>query len=660
MASRSQSILAAISLALLLGALVAINQLSRPGQSTLTEGSSSQPTAQPAPVIPAVPSSQSSPSPTSQSLSSPKTPLPPIGSSEFVNTAAPAAYVGSQACGECHESQFHSYSETTHSRALDDIDLAQEPPDGAFEHAVSGRDYRIYRKDGQLWHRESVKDESGELVLCDFPMRYVIGSGNHSRSYLVERDGFLVESPVTWYTARQAWGMSPGYQDDPHQQGFARPARFLCVNCHAGEVSAKGGSIHRLEIGEQPIGCERCHGPGSLHVERHRNSDGDLPEPDNTIVNPARLSRERREDICGQCHLATIAHSQVRGRTAADFRPGLRLTDFMVHYQLEIPEQAMSVVGHVEQLRLSKCYQLSEMDCNTCHDLHAQPLSPDAARAAYRNKCLECHQKTACKADLDHRNRANDNCLQCHMPTGPTDIPHFAFTHHRIGIHDEPENASADAAVGRLVPLNSVDHLPPLDRQRCLALAYLSLADSEPRPEAKQAYTKRGLDVLYRLHEQGIRDPEVEAALAWGFWRQNPRRSVEHALTALQGEPLHGMARRDALAVLARTYFDEGQFSQAVKALQQLAELQLDAEDSALLGQSLSRLGRLNEAIEAVERAASIEPHWPELHEGLAMMYGSQGANDQAARHQTMKQILQALKDRVEAEAANQKGPARE
>ena len=308
----------------------------------------------------------------------------------------------------------------------------------------------------------------------------------------------------------------------------------------------------------------------------------------------------------------------------------------------------MSVVGHVEQLRLSKCYQQSEMDCTTCHHLHAEPLDEDPV-ALYRSRCLECHNEDGCGLDLGERQRQSeaDNCMQCHMPRGPTDIPHFAFTHHRIGIHQENDEEPTELAVGQLVPMDNIDHLPPADQQRCLALAYLTLADSEKGQRHAEIYNKRGLDSLYDLHERGLRDPEVEAALAWGFWRLDPRRCIEHAQTALRGEPLTPMTRRDALSVLARTYVDTGQYQQAVATLEQLARLQRDAVDSALLARCLSRLGKVNEAIEAAQLAASIEPNRPDLQEFLAMLHDGRGEKEQAAAHWERAEKLKDLPAQV-------------
>src|SRR5262249_35979129 len=153
-------------------------------------------------------------------------------------------------------------------RSMAPVDPEREPPDGAYDHPPSKRRYQVVRKDGRLLHRELLRTEGPEeVVLSEYPVTYVVGSGRHSRTYLVEADGFLVESPVTWYASGKGWGMSPGYDREDHA-GFERAVGESCLICHAGQARAAGGSLHRMEVHEAAIGCERCHGPGALHVER--------------------------------------------------------------------------------------------------------------------------------------------------------------------------------------------------------------------------------------------------------------------------------------------------------------------------------------------------------------------------------------------------------
>ena len=53
---------------------------------------------------------------------------------------------------------------------------------------------------------------------------------------------------------------------------------------------------------EMAIGCERCHGPGELHVKERKAKLPIRGSLDDSIVNLRHLSRERQEDICAQCH----------------------------------------------------------------------------------------------------------------------------------------------------------------------------------------------------------------------------------------------------------------------------------------------------------------------------------------------------------------------
>ena len=110
---------------------------------------------------------------------------------------------------------------------------------------------------------------------------------------------------------------------------------------------------------------------GALHVERHTAGERGTGDVDYTIVNPSHLSRELSEAICQQCHLPATTSVPARGRDLTDFRPGRRLEDFWHVYQVAGKNTTMKVVGHVEQLHLSRCYQESKtLTCLTCHDPH--------------------------------------------------------------------------------------------------------------------------------------------------------------------------------------------------------------------------------------------------------------------------------------------------
>ncbi len=567
-------------------------------------------------------------------------PLPPLSPSPFLNTGPEARHVGSAACRPCHPSHHASARRTGMGRSMAEVDPARAPPDGAFDHPPSKRRYQVRRAGGRLWHRELLlADGPQEVVLAEHPLRYVVGSGRHSLTYLVEADGFLVESPVTWYASRKAWGMSPGY-DTPEQEGFERAAGESCLVCHAGQAEAVGGTLHRMRVTEATIGCERCHGPGSLHVERHAEPGRALGGVDTTIVNPAHLPRALAEAVCQQCHLRSSAMVVARGRKLTEFRPGLPLQDVREDYWLDEPGSAMTVVGHVEQLHRSRCYQTSDtLTCRSCHDPHNEP--PAARRVAhYRSACLECHRPEACTVSAQRRRKESpdNDCTHCHMPRSPTEIPHLAFTHHRIGLHDPPRPAVADhghsPGRGVLRPFLDLGRLGDVDRKRSLGLAYLEAANKARHPASAERYREQALALMSEARAAGLCDPVLDASLA--RLRSDLARGdvVACAESALSQTGLEAQDRWNALFLLADAHHAAGRYAEAVAALRQLLPLRRHSTQWVLLADCEKALGNEGAAVEALSNAVRINPRLWKLHRYLAEHFRRRGDAGRAAWHQ--------------------------
>lgn len=188
-------------------------------------------------------------------------PIAPLSASPYLNTRSDVAYVGSEACRICHPNEHASFRQTGMGRSTEAIDPKQIPPDAVFDHEVSKRRYRVHLQDDRLWTRESLLTGGmEEVVLNDVPLTHVVGSGSHAQTFLAEVDGFLVESPVTWYASRKAWAMSPGF-DRPEHGGFQRPVSETCLYCHAGRFEAIEHSLHRMKIDEPAISCDAATDP---------------------------------------------------------------------------------------------------------------------------------------------------------------------------------------------------------------------------------------------------------------------------------------------------------------------------------------------------------------------------------------------------------------
>lgn len=572
---------------------------------------------------------------------SPPPDLPPPTSTRFDSTLAKATYVGAQACEECHQDQFAHFQDTLHSRSLRETDSALEPADGEFLDAKTGRSYRAYRDQGALRHSESIAAGGKALTLADHPLNLTVGSGAHAHTYLVSVDGFFVESPLTWYSGGRSWALSPGYEVE--NAGFARPVYFDCLFCHSGRVESVDGGRAKFNVRQLAIDCERCHGPGSEHVA-HWQTAVEMPaDGDTTIVNPERLPRRENESVCGQCHLDAEAKAPVRGRHIGQFLAGKPLDEYRTHFTLTSGRAAMRVVGHGEQLRLSRCYNESQtLTCTTCHTSHAPPAEDKPA--FYRRVCLECHQEDSCGlSGQERRQSADDRCTTCHMPPSNTEVPHVAATHHRIAVY-RPNAIAGEATAtgageanqpaedGELRPLADLSWMPALDRERCQGLAHLALSLRLPDREQSDLHRVRAREVLEDVRRQGMRDGDTLAALATIYQAENPQRAIELGREALRTTDLAPEARVQALAAISSAQIGQKRIDQAVSSLGLLVGLRRQGADWFLLAVCRYQTGDIPGALAAAQRAAQIRPDQARVQELLAELYRHDGQVDLAAQ----------------------------
>jgi hypothetical protein len=400
--------------------------------------------------------------------------------------------VGNQACRPCHQAIYDSYSRTAMARTSGP---AQAGLEGSFRHAPSGVSYRVFR-DGQTavlsYERAETKALNGSQVL-----KYYIGSNTRGRAFLFIIDGFLYQTPINYYAATKTWEMSPGYAQ-LREMELNHPVDSTCLFCHASRVQpAKQGTLNgfgAVPFAQDGVSCERCHGPGSGHV----NGAG-------SMVNPAKLTGERRDSICVQCHLEGEARIARAGRSQEDYRPGQILSDYLAIFVREDDAQLRrGAVSHVESLALSRCKRASgeALSCITCHDPHVQP---DAAEKSdyYRTRCVKCHDST-----IERHSPRQQDCTSCHMPRlESADIGHTVVTDHRI-----PRVRQADRPRTRDVrKLVQVGKATPDARDLGLAYGQVALRGN--------AFAKRESLRLLESAQQHPDDPEVLTRL--GFLYQS-------------------------------------------------------------------------------------------------------------------------------------------
>jgi Flp pilus assembly protein TadD len=510
--------------------------------------------------------------------------------SPYHNTRPGVEYVGDAVCARCHREIAEAYRGHPMGRSLAPVGGAEDgPPIGpaaGLPFEAKGVRYDIERRDGRLVHKATRRDEHGSVLSeVQAEVRYALGSGTRGISYLIDRDGFLFQSPIAWFAQQRRWDISPGYGGPNPRPNFERAIQRECLFCHTSQVRSVSGTLNRYEppiFEGHAIGCERCHGPGALHANR----GGASAEPDLTIVNPARLAPALRESVCQQCHLQGWFRFPRAGHDSFDFRPGLPLHRFLaVFVREEGNPDKLELIGQVEQLESSGCFRASggELGCVSCHDPHRLP--PPAAKAQYyRGRCLQCHERRGCALPAaERRSRGpGEDCIACHMPRPAVEVvPHTVTTDHRI-----PRVAGTPAprlAVPRMGPglpgevipreyhwdLMTVEERRDAARDRGVALEMAAqtlgaaprlarLAAARAVPLLEAAVRDRPDDLRAReslAYALGMLDRLAEARHAYEqVLRVDPHREstlpyLARALSALRQPNLAGAALREAIAV---------------------------------------------------------------------------------------------------------------
>ncbi|MCF8236993.1 MAG: tetratricopeptide repeat protein [Saprospiraceae bacterium] len=359
----------------------------------------------------------------------------------FLNLDPSVDYVGMETCRSCHANVYDTYIHTGMGQSWGRATPARS--DALFDqHALvydsaSNFYYAPFFADTVLYVREFRLQGTDTIHNRVERVDYIVGSGHHTNSHITSRNGYIYQVPITFYTQEKRWDLAPGFEHGTNSR-FSRILNTECVTCHNHYPKHVAGSENKFLSMPEGIECERCHGPGALHVKT--KLAGELVDTsrvaDLTIVNPRRLSRDRVTDLCQRCHLQGIAVLQP-GKTFFDFKPSMKLSEVMNVFlpRYTDSDERFIMASQADRLRLSQCYQKSEsITCITCHHPHISVK--ETGRSQYNQPCKSCHSPKGivqCSASETDRKAQGDDCAACHMPpSGSIDIPHVRITDHYI------------------------------------------------------------------------------------------------------------------------------------------------------------------------------------------------------------------------------------
>ena len=595
---------------------------------------------------------------------------------EQVPAVGPPAYAGSGSCRRCHEGQFLDWHESQHFLAMQAATgetVVGNFNDTSFSYA--GMEYEFYIREGRFYVLGD--DSSGEPV--EFEISHTFGVEPLQQYLITFPDGRRQALSIAWDTrpledGGQRWfhlypEAAVTHEDALHWTGRNQNWNYMCADCHSTDLKKNYKSSNKsydTSWAEISVGCEACHGPGSVHVAVASSSDYG-----SSSLTTSLATQEDEVDTCARCHSrrGVIAEGFTPGDPFLDYyRPAL-LDDGLYHADGQIQDEVY-VYGSFLQSRMHQ----RGVRCTDCHNPHTAGL--DATGNA---TCTRCHQETpptefatlapklydAVEHHFHEPGTEGAECVNCHMPSKlymvvdprrdhSFRIPRPDLTE-SLGVpnacntcHDDQTPAWAAAEIRQRFPDLSMAHYGEViaagrsrDSDASVNLAVLAADTTAPAIARGTA-----LSLL-----AGLQDEAAMSALARGVTDTDPLVRFG-ALRGLQGMdigrawPFAEHLLSDRLRVIrieAASLLSPALASDILQADRDRLMSAIDENIAALLvnddrPESLTNLGGIqvnignNDAAErAYRNALDLDSRWVPALVNLADLYRGQGRNDESA-----------------------------
>jgi hypothetical protein len=303
-------------------------------------------------------------------------------------TPGEASFIGSESCMTCHTNMYDDWVASGHPYKFTIVENGVQPTYPA--EAVNFQ---------STW-----MDELGDGSHDWTDVAGVIG-GYGWKARFVGTDGHLIGTANSAFSAGLGHNQINFYGGENHGWANYHPAdekiyNYGCFKCHTTGGTTDGTWLEGVEglgtFTEGGIGCESCHGPGSLHVDDPSTNNIDrvyeFVHADNSIggleVNgTVQVPNSNGDDIvflCGTCH-------------NRDYKNPINSSGGFIKHHEQWDEFVVTKHGE------------AGLTCITCHDPHKRTIwDGDGVIAT----CTSCHEDKA--AHTAHGGGAT--CVDCHMP----------------------------------------------------------------------------------------------------------------------------------------------------------------------------------------------------------------------------------------------------
>jgi hypothetical protein len=518
----------------------------------------------------------------------------------YLNLESGVKYVGMETCKSCHanihETFIHTGMGKSFDRATKNKSAAHYGPHTLVYDETSDFYYYPFFERDTMFIKEFRLKGNDTIHQRTEIVSYIVGSGQHTNSHIIDINGYIYQAPITYYTQEEKWDMAPGFRVKRNER-FERFLTAECLTCHNHYPKQFDGSLNKYAEMPTGIECERCHGPGEVHVLK--KLAGEVVDTsqyiDYSIVNPRDLPRDLQMDLCQRCHLQGIAVLE-DDRTFYDFKPGMRLRDVMNVFLPRYTDshEQFIMASQADRMRLSKCYQLSDMTCLTCHNPHKS--IEVTGRDQYNNACKNCHAASndeGCSLSEAARLAEGNDCSGCHMPpSGSIDIPHVNITDHYIARDnikgmEKPKSGGERQFLG--LKMLTKPNPSPLE----MAKGYIAMFDKYVESPVMLDSAK------YYLDRSALSvEAKAKTLVHYHFARMDYA-----AILALAGNnwPIFEQDGWTAYRI-GEAHYQSGQFVQAERFFQKASEVMpFNLEFKEKLGVTLIQLQRASEGIAVLE-----------------------------------------------------------
>jgi hypothetical protein len=297
-------------------------------------------------------------------------------------------FIGSESCQTCHTEKYNDWVASGHPYKFSVIENGQAP-DYPAEAVNFQSGWMTYLGDGS----HDWSDIAG-----------VIG-GYGWKARFVGTDGHIVGTAGSSYSTGLGQNQFNFYGGEDHGWADYHPGdekiyNYGCFKCHTTGGTQEGTWLSGVEglgnFTEGGVGCEGCHGPGSMHVSDPSTENIDrvyeFAHLDNSVggldINGTVQTPDENGDdvvfLCGTCH-------------NRDYKSPINASKgFIKHHEQwdEFVTTAHSATGQT---------------CITCHDPHKRTIWDGEGITKTCNTCHSTQEATT-------HHSASAGCIDCHMP----------------------------------------------------------------------------------------------------------------------------------------------------------------------------------------------------------------------------------------------------